>query len=111
MYSIRYSCQILIKLEFSRHIFEKYPNIQFEQKLPSGRRDVSNGRTDRHDEANSFSQDWAPPINGPYIAPESDLFHNFEVYFTLQMLTIIKRLNSVPTITSVRPIVCFKTGP
>ena len=28
MYSIRYSCQILIKLVFSQYIFEKYTNIK-----------------------------------------------------------------------------------
>jgi len=71
----------------------------------------ADGRTDRHDEANSnFSQKWAAPIRGPYIAPESDLFHYSEVYFTLQTLTIIKRLNSVPTITSIQSTVCLKTG-
>jgi hypothetical protein len=78
MYSARCSCQILIELEFSRHIFEKYPNIQFHENLSSGRRVVSSGRMDGHDKANSsFSQDWVVPINGPYIAPESYLFRNF----------------------------------
>ena len=48
MYSTRY-CQILIKLEFSRHIFEKYPNIQFHENLSRGRRVVSSGRMDGHD--------------------------------------------------------------
>jgi len=46
MYSTRYSCQILIKREFSRHIFEKYPNIQSHEDLSSGRRVVSSGRMD-----------------------------------------------------------------
>jgi hypothetical protein len=31
MKSIRYSCQILLKLEFSRQIFEKYTNMKFNE--------------------------------------------------------------------------------
>jgi len=61
MYSTRYSCPILIKLEFSRHIFEKYVNIKFHENLSSESRSVPCGRTDGqpdgHDDANSrFSQ-------------------------------------------------------
>jgi len=33
--STRYSCRILMKLEFSRKIFEKYPNIKFHVMTPS----------------------------------------------------------------------------
>jgi hypothetical protein len=36
MYNDRYSCQSLIKLEFSQHIFEKYPNINFMNIRPVG---------------------------------------------------------------------------
>jgi len=36
MYSSHYSCQILIKLEFSRQIFEKYPILNFMQICPVG---------------------------------------------------------------------------
>jgi hypothetical protein len=36
-----------LKLEFSRHIFEKYSNIRFHWNLSSGSRVVSCGRTDR----------------------------------------------------------------
>jgi hypothetical protein len=32
-YSIRYSCQILVKLEFSHHIFEKYSNMSNFMKI------------------------------------------------------------------------------
>jgi hypothetical protein len=53
----RYPCQILIKLEFSRQIFEKYSNIKFGENPSNGSRVVPCGRKDRHDEANSrFSQ-------------------------------------------------------
>jgi len=41
-----YSRQILLKLEFSRQIFEKYPNIKFHKNPSSGSR-VPCGRTDR----------------------------------------------------------------
>jgi len=36
MESARYSSQILKKLEFSRHIFEKYRNIKFHESHPVG---------------------------------------------------------------------------
>ena len=52
-----YSCPILMKLEFSRQIFEKSSNIKFHETPSSGSRVVPCVRTDRHDEANSsFSQ-------------------------------------------------------
>jgi len=42
----RYSCQILIKLEFSKHIFEKYSNIKYHENLTNESRVVPCGRTD-----------------------------------------------------------------
>jgi len=53
-YSCKYPffCQILMKLEFSQQIFEKYSNIKFHENPSSGSRVFSN-RTDGHDEANS----------------------------------------------------------
>jgi len=54
---IHYSCQIVIKLEFSRKIFPKSSNIKFHENPSSEGRAVPCGRTDRHDEANTrFSQ-------------------------------------------------------
>jgi len=41
LYNTRYSCQILLRLEISRHIFEKYSNIKFNGNPFSGRRVVS----------------------------------------------------------------------
>ena len=50
MLSTRYTCRILIKLEFSRQIFEKVSNIKFNQNSFSGSRVISceqiNERTD-----------------------------------------------------------------
>jgi len=40
MSSTRYSCQTLIKLEFSRQIFATYPNIKFHENPSSGSRVV-----------------------------------------------------------------------
>ena len=51
--SIRYSCHILMKLEFSRKIFEKYASIKFHENPPSQSGVVPWGRRDRHDEADS----------------------------------------------------------
>jgi len=44
--STHYSCQILMKLEYSWQIFEKYSNIKFYVNLVRGSRVVSWGRTD-----------------------------------------------------------------
>jgi hypothetical protein len=45
-WSTRYSCQILMKLEFSRLIFEKYWNTKFHVNPSSGGRVVPCERTD-----------------------------------------------------------------
>jgi hypothetical protein len=42
----RYSCQILVKLEYSRQILQKYSNIKFHENPFSGSRVVPCGRTD-----------------------------------------------------------------
>ena len=47
MKSNRYSCQILLKLEFTRQIFEKYSNIKFHENPSSGSRVSPCGQTDR----------------------------------------------------------------
>jgi hypothetical protein len=46
MQSKLYSWQILMKLEFSQQIFEKYSNIKFHGNLSCGSRVVPCGRTD-----------------------------------------------------------------
>jgi hypothetical protein len=43
---IRYSCQILMKLEFYRHNFEENSDIKFHENPSSGSRDVPCGQTD-----------------------------------------------------------------
>jgi len=39
----RYSCHILMELELSQHIFEKYSNMKFHENPSSGSRQVSCG--------------------------------------------------------------------
>ena len=57
MYSTRYSCPIVMKLEFSRQILEKYSNINFHGNPSSESLVVPCGQTEGHDKANSrFSQ-------------------------------------------------------
>jgi hypothetical protein len=46
MWSTRYSCQILIKPNFSRQIFDKYVNIKHNENPSIGSQVVSCGRTD-----------------------------------------------------------------
>jgi hypothetical protein len=58
MLNILYSCQILMKLEFSRQIFEKSSNIIFHDNLSSSSTPME-GQTDRHDEANSRSSQFS----------------------------------------------------
>ena len=57
----RYYCQILIKLEFSRQIFEKYTNIKFHEN-PSGVEQScstrTDGRTDRGTDRQMDCQPW-----------------------------------------------------
>jgi len=45
-----------MKIEFSRQIFEKYPNIEFHRNPSSGCFLVLCGQTNRHDGANSHFQ-------------------------------------------------------
>jgi hypothetical protein len=49
MSNIRYSCQILIEIEFSQQTFKKYWNIKFRENPFSGTRVVQCGRTDIHE--------------------------------------------------------------
>jgi len=60
MLHTRFSCQILVKLEFSQQVFEKYSNIRFNESLSSDYQDVpcrpTNMRTERHDEANMINK-------------------------------------------------------
>ena len=61
MLSTHYSWKMSVKLKFSRRILEKHSNIKFYENQSCGSRIVScgqrgewtEGRTDRHDEANS----------------------------------------------------------
>jgi hypothetical protein len=57
MQSDRYACLILIKVEFSPQIFEKYSNIKFHENQSSASRGVfwgqTDGETDRNDEDKS----------------------------------------------------------
>jgi len=46
IYSIRNSCQIWMKIEFSRQVFEKYSNVKFYENPSSGRQVVLYRQTD-----------------------------------------------------------------
>jgi hypothetical protein len=59
MSSTVYYCPILMKLEFSRQLFEKYSDIKFNENPSSGSGDVpcglSDGRTDRQTDGEASS--------------------------------------------------------
>jgi hypothetical protein len=52
--STRHACQVLIKPELPRHIYEKNPNLEFHENPSIGSQGVPSGRTDGHDAANSL---------------------------------------------------------
>jgi hypothetical protein len=57
MLTANYSGHMLMKVEFSGHIFEMYWSIKFRKNPSSGGRVFPCGRTERRDETNSrFSQ-------------------------------------------------------
>jgi hypothetical protein len=65
MWSTRYSCRNIRKLDSSGQIFEKYSNAKYHENPSSGSRDVSCGRTNGHNETNSrFSGFCKPTSNG-----------------------------------------------
>jgi hypothetical protein len=63
MYSTRYSCKILMKLEFTQKILEKYAFIRFHKNSSSGSRVVLCGRTDRHKETKIAFRNFANAPN------------------------------------------------
>ena len=60
---IRYLCPILTKLEFSRHIFVKYSNIEFHENPAFGCRVVPCGRTDMTKPVVAFRNFATAPIS------------------------------------------------
>jgi len=63
-----------MKLEFSRHIFEKYSNIKLNVNPSNGSRFVSCGRTDRHDKTVTFRNFANAPKNKTF-RPSTGQFH------------------------------------
>ena len=61
----RYSCPILIKLEFSLQIFVKSSNIKFHENLSSGTRVVPLWRTDRRTGMTNLTVDFRNFVNAP----------------------------------------------
>jgi hypothetical protein len=103
MYSTRCSCHILLKLQYSRQIFEKYSNTKFPETpsnrsrvVPCGRTD---GQTDTRDEAPMrFSQfckrrkKWLsiyiPQNKNPRFSNASDIVFSLSCLQTLNPFTL-----------------------
>jgi hypothetical protein len=58
MLSSPYSCQILMKILFSRHIVDKYSTIKFHENPPSGSQVVPCRWTDRQMDGQKGRQTW-----------------------------------------------------
>jgi len=56
---VKYSCQILKKLELTRQIFEKYPNIKFHENSSGGSRVVPCGPSDGEKDMQTYNDDEA----------------------------------------------------
>jgi len=65
MYSTLHSCPILLKLEFSRHIFEKYSNIRFHENPSSESRAVPCGQTDGRTDVTKLIAAFLNFVNAP----------------------------------------------
>jgi len=73
-----YSCQSLMKLEVSGHIFEKYWNIKFNENSSRGSRVVPCGHSDTRDEANSrFSTSYFELKYSSFYSRYSELMSTF----------------------------------
>ena len=67
----RYSCRVLMKLEYSRQILEKYSNTKFREKsilwesscLCEQKERERERQTDRHDEVNPLNAELNPISN------------------------------------------------
>ena len=77
IYSTIYSYPILMKLEFSLQIFEKYSNIKFHENPFRGSRGVACGQKEGHDE--DFFRNFTKALR--YI--EVLKYSNFCLHFTL----------------------------
>ena len=93
-YSTHYSSQILMNVEFSRQIFEKYSNMKFHENPSGGSRVVSCGRTDGLDKASRpsrFSQfcerAWRPTVH--YHVLKNPILNQFTAFDTVSLRYIL----------------------
>jgi hypothetical protein len=63
--STRYSCQILINLEFSRQIFQKYSNMKFHGSPSSVGRAVSCGKAYKQTDVTKTTTAFSDSANAP----------------------------------------------
>jgi hypothetical protein len=82
MQNIRYSCQVLMKLEFARKFLETYLNIKFHENQSRKSRVVPFGQSDRCGEANTCFRNF--PNEPKYSA----------CFFTIARYTFRPRMSS-----------------
>ena len=72
-----------MKLELSRHIFEKYSHIKFHENPSSGRRVVPCGRTGGQTDGQTHMTKLIVTFRNFAKAPKTDLLLNLLSYFSL----------------------------
>ena len=103
VYRTRYSCQILIKVEFSRQIFAKYSDIKFHENSSSGSRVVpwgqtdwqTDSRTDRQTQTDRLTDwqadrrtDWQPDrLTDRLTYWQTDILTDWQTYWQTDRLT------------------------
>jgi hypothetical protein len=102
MYIIHYSCWILMKLDFSRQIFEKISTIKFHHNPSSGSRVVTCGLTDMTKLIVAF-RNFANPLKAVHFADTTCLCvscvwnhgHRLCRYFSINRLVFNKVIYSL----------------
>jgi hypothetical protein len=97
-----YYCQFLMKLKFSRHIFEHFSNTKFHENTFSGSRVISCGQSDRRTDMTKLTVTFRSVANAQTTisTKQSRPFTESEISLTCSSLDrILNQLNASYTLT------------